>query len=127
IFGLKGISGVGISFGLDRIYLALDELNLFPNSIDNSLDVLFINFGEKEAAKYMELGKMIRNQNIRCEVYPDAAKMKKQMQHADKKAVKYVVIIGEEELNSGKLTLKNMQSGEQSSISAEEFSQSFRL
>jgi len=127
IFGLKGISGVGISFGLDRIYLVLEELNLFPNSIENTLDVLFINFGEKEAAKSMELAKMLRNQNIRCEVYPDAAKMKKQMQYADKKAVKYVVIIGEEELNSGKLTLKNMQSGEQSSISAEEFSQSFRL
>src|SRR5690606_7029929 len=81
IFGLKGISGVGISFGLDRIYLVLEELNLFPNSIENTLDVLFINFGEKEAAKSMELAKMLRNQNIRCEVYPDAAKMKKQMQY----------------------------------------------
>jgi len=127
IFGLKGISGVGISFGLDRIYLVLEELNLFPNSIENTLDVLFINFGEKEAVKSMELAKILRIQNIRCEVYPEAAKMKKQMQYADKKAVKYVVIIGEEELNSGKLTLKNMQSGEQSSISAEELSQSFRL
>ncbi|MFA7687243.1 MAG: histidine--tRNA ligase [Moheibacter sp.] len=117
IFGLKGVSGVGISFGLDRIYLVLEELNLFTESIEISLDVLFINFGEAEADKSMELAKQLREKGIRCEVYPEAAKMKKQLQYADKKAVKFVVIIGEEELNSGKFTLKNMRSGEQSVLS----------
>lgn len=120
IFGLKGLSGVGISFGLDRIYLVVEELNLFPDSIENSLDVLFINFGEKEADKSMELAMQLRSKEIRCEVYPDAAKMKKQMQYADKKSVKFVVMIGEEELNSGKLTLKNMESGTQDALVFEE-------
>ncbi len=119
IFGLKGISGVGISFGLDRIYLVVEELNLFPESIENTLDVLFINFGEKESEKAMQLAKQLREKGLRCEVYPDAAKMKKQMQYADKKAVRFVVIIGEEELNSQKVTLKNMVSGEQNSIAFE--------
>ncbi|MFA7448988.1 MAG: histidine--tRNA ligase [Weeksellaceae bacterium] len=117
IFGLKGISGVGISFGLDRTYLVLEELNLFPESIQNSLDVLFVNFGEAEADKAMELAKSLREKEIRCEVYPDNAKMKKQMQYADKKSAKFVVMIGEEELKSGKLTLKNMETGDQQSIS----------
>ena len=116
IFGLNGISGVGISFGLDRIYLVLEELNLFPDSVDNSLEVLFINFGESEAEKAMELAQDLRENGIRCEVYPESAKMKKQMQYADKKAVKFVAIIGEEELKSGSLTLKNMLTGDQKSI-----------
>ena len=124
IFGLKGLSGVGISFGLDRIYLVVEELNLFPESIENSLDVLFINFGEKEADKSMELAMKLRTKGIRCEVYPDAAKMKKQMQYADKKSVKFVVMIGEEELNSGKLTLKNMDSGKQESLLFEQLENS---
>jgi len=113
IFGLKGLSGVGISFGLDRIYLVLEELDLFPESLENTLDVLFINFGERESAKAMEFAKALRKENIRCEVYPDTSKMKKQMQYADKKTVKYVVVIGEEELKSGQATVKNMQTGEQ--------------
>ncbi len=117
IFGLKGVSGVGISFGLDRIYLVLEELDLFSESIEISLDVLFINFGEAEADKSMELAKQLREKGIRCEVYPESAKMKKQLQYADKKAIKFVVLIGEEELNSGKFTLKNMRSGEQSELS----------
>lgn len=116
IFGLKGLSGVGISFGLDRIYLVLDELKLFPESIQNSLDVLFINFGKSEADKAMELAKLLRENNFRCEVYPDSAKMKKQMQYADKKAVKFVVIIGEEELNMNRVTVKNMLTSEQNTI-----------
>ena len=111
---------MGISFGLDRIYLVVEELNLFPDAIENSLDVLFINFGEKEADKSMELAMQLRSKEIRCEVYPDAAKMKKQMQYADKKSVKFVVMIGEEELNSGKLTLKNMESGTQDALVFEE-------
>ncbi|MBA5629287.1 histidine--tRNA ligase [Moheibacter lacus] len=120
IFGLNGISGVGISFGLDRIYLVLDELNLFPDSVDHSLEVLFINFGEAEAEKAMDLAKELRDNGVRCEVYPESAKMKKQMQYADKKAVKFVAIIGEEELKTGNLTLKNMLTGEQKSIAFDE-------
>lgn len=123
IFGLKDISGVGISFGLDRIYLVLEELNLFPDSIENTLDVLFINFGENESAKAMKLAKSLRASGFRCEVYPENAKMKKQMQYADKKAVKYVIIIGEEELNSQTVTIKNMASGEQNSVSDNELIQ----
>lgn len=122
IFGMKDLSGVGISFGLDRIYLVLEELNAFPEAIENSLDVLFINFGDKEAEKAMELIQQLRKKNIRCELYPDTAKMKKQMQYADKKAVKFVVIIGEEELNSKKVTLKNMETGEQSKVQFMELS-----
>ncbi len=119
IFGMKGLSGVGISFGLDRIYLVLDELNLFPQSVENSLDVLFINFGEAEADKSMELAMKLRTKGIRCEVYPEPAKMKKQMQYADKKAVRYVAILGEEELKSGKLMLKNMENGNQEPVAFE--------
>src|SRR5690606_18496645 len=106
IFGLKGLSGVGISFGLDRIYLVLDELKLFPDAIQNTLDVLFINFGEKEAEQSMKLVKELRKNQIRSEVYPDSSKLKKQMQYADKKNVKFTVIIGEEELKNNTATLK---------------------
>ena len=113
IFGLKNLSGVGISFGLDRIYLVLEELSLFPDSLQNSLDVLFINFGEKEAEKAFLLSKILRKNNIRCEVYPEVAKMKKQMQYADKRAAKYVILLGEDELKNQKITLKNMISGKQ--------------
>lgn len=120
IFGLNGISGVGISFGLDRIYLVLDELNLFPESVENSLDVLFINFGELEVEKSMELAKQLRENGIRCELYPENAKMKKQMQYADKKSVRYVALLGEEELKSGKLMLKNMETGNQEPVAFEE-------
>lgn len=116
IFGLKGLSGVGISFGLDRIYLVLDELRLFPESIQNNLDVLFINFGEKEAEQSMKLSKELKNNEIRAEIYPENAKIKKQMQYADKKRVKYVIIIGEEELKLTKAIVKNMKTGEQLSL-----------
>lgn len=126
IFGLKGISGVGISFGLDRIYLVLDELNLFPESIENTLDVLFVNFGQNESQKAMKLAKYVREFDLRCEVYPETSKMKKQMQYADKKAVKYVIIIGDEELRAGKVTVKNMVTGEQNSLSDDELLQYLR-
>lgn len=116
IFGLKGISGVGISFGLDRIYLVLDELKLFPDSIQDTLDVLFINFGEKEAEQSMKLAKEFRQYQIRCEVYPDSSKLKKQMQYADKRRAKFTVIIGEEELKTGQATIKDMKTGEQQTL-----------
>ncbi len=120
IFGLKDLSGVGISFGLDRIYLVLEEMKLFPESVQNSLEVLFINFGEKEADKAMQLAKDLRSRNVKCEVYPENAKMKKQMQYADRKSVRHVVMIGEKELQTGQFTLKNMISGDQKSLTEEE-------
>jgi len=120
IFGLKGLSGVGISFGLDRIYLVLDELKLFPETIQNTLDVLFINFGEREAEQSMKLVKELRVNQIRSEVYPDSLKLKKQMQYADKKNVKFTVIIGEEELKSKTATIKNMKTGEQKTVGYDE-------
>lgn len=120
IFGLKDLSGVGISFGLDRIYLVLEEMKLFPESVQNSLEVLFINFGETEADKAMQLAKELRNRNVKCEVYPENAKMKKQMQYADRKSVRHVVMIGEKELQTGQFTLKNMISGDQKSLTEEE-------
>lgn len=116
IFGLKDLSGVGISFGLDRIYLVLDEMNLFPESTKNTLDVLFINFGETEADKSMQLANALREKSLRCEVYPEKSKIKKQMQYANRKSVRYVVMIGGKELESGNFSLKNMITGEQKSI-----------
>lgn len=121
IFGLNGLSGVGISFGLDRIYLVIEELDLFPKSIQNSLDVLFVNFGNEEAEQAMILANQLREKEVRCEVYPTNAKIKKQIQYADKKAAKYVAIIGQEELNAEKVNLKNMTTGEQISLNFEEF------
>lgn len=116
IFGLKGISGVGISFGLDRIYLVLEELALFPKSLQNQLDALFVNFGEKETEVAMKLAKNLREKGLRCDVYPDNAKMKKQMQYADHRSAKFVIIIGEEELKTRQVTLKDMISGEQQKV-----------
>lgn len=127
IFGLKNLSGVGISFGLDRIYLVLDELNLFPESIQNSLDVLFINFGEKEAAQSMKLANELREKGIKTEVYPENTKLKKQMQYADKKEAKYTVMIGEEELKNHSATVKNMISGEQDTISFDQLKSYFNF
>lgn len=117
IFGLNNVSGVGISFGLDRIYLVLEELGLFPETVTKNIDVLFINFGDKEALFSLKAIKQLRLQGIHAELYPDAVKMKKQMAHADKRAIPFVVLVGEEEMNSNTFTLKNMVSGEQSKVS----------
>jgi histidyl-tRNA synthetase len=119
IFGLKDVSGVGISFGLDRIYLVLEELNLFPETINKTIQVLFINFGNKEALFSLKAIKKLRFQGVNAELYPDAAKMKKQMNHANKRAIPFVVLVGEEEINSNTYTLKNMVSGEQLKVSIE--------
>jgi len=115
IFGLKDMSGIGISFGLDRIYLVLEELDLFPNTVTENTKVLFINFGEKEALYAMKAIRKLRAENIIAEVYPDSAKMGKQMKYADKRNIPYVILAGEEEMNQQKYTLKHMKSGEQSS------------
>lgn len=116
IFGLKGVSGVGISFGADRIYDVLTALELFPENAGNLTKVIFINFGEKESLAALNLAKEMRAAGISTEVYPDAKKMKKQMEYANRRGVKFVAIIGESELAENKVTLKDMASGEQSSV-----------
>ncbi|WP_242118060.1 histidine--tRNA ligase [Aestuariivivens sediminicola] len=120
IFGMKDMSGVGISFGLDRIYLVLEELRLFPETVTRHVEVLFINFGETEALFSLKTIKALRSQGIHAELYPDSAKMKKQMTHANKRQIPYVVIVGSEEMQSNTYTLKDMISGEQSKLSLEE-------
>ena len=116
IFGLKDVSGVGISFGLDRIYLVLEELNLFPDTISESTKVLFINFGETEAMACLQAVTKLRGAGIKAELYPDNAKMKKQMNYANRRAIPYVVLVGEEELKAESFTLKTMESGEQKKL-----------
>jgi len=120
IFGLKNMSGVGISFGLDRIYLVLEELGLFPASAEANTQIIFINFGEKEALYAMKAVRELRNQNVAAEMYPDAAKMKKQMNHANKRNIPFVVLAGTKEMEEERFTLKNMVSGEQSTVALEE-------
>ena len=117
IFGMKNVSGVGISFGLDRIYLVLEELGLFPETVSKNIDVLFINFGDKEALFSLKAIKQLRTHGINAELYSDAAKMKKQMNHANKRAIPFVVLVGDQEIESNTFTLKNMISGAQSKIS----------
>ena len=117
IFGRPDTSGVGISFGLDRIYLVLEELGLFPETVTKNVEVLFINFGEKEALFSLKAIKQLRLKGINAELYPDAAKMKKQMNHANKRSIPFVVLVGEEEINYNNYTLKNMISGEQEKVS----------
>ena len=113
IFGLNNISGVGISFGLDRIFLVMEELGLFPSEINQTLDVLFVNLGEEEALKSFELAQKLRKKGFKTEVYPESSKLKKQLNYADKRNVKNVIIIGQEEFLKSEFTLKNMQTGQQ--------------
>ncbi|SFN38337.1 histidine--tRNA ligase [Salegentibacter flavus] len=120
IFGLKDMSGVGISFGLDRIYLVLEELGLFPETVTENTRVLFINFGEEEALYALKVISELRRNKIVAELYPDAAKMNKQMKYADKREIPFVVLAGGEEMQQEKFTLKNMKTGEQYTISATE-------
>ncbi|WP_300660352.1 His/Gly/Thr/Pro-type tRNA ligase C-terminal domain-containing protein, partial [Fluviicola sp.] len=120
LFGLSGLSGVGISFGADRIYDVLNELNLYPEDTNAGLTLLFANFGDKEAAYCMKQTKKLRQNGVDCEVYPTAAKMQKQFKYADNRKVKFVAIIGENELNQGKIQLKNMESGEQKELTESE-------
>ena len=120
IFGLKDISGVGISFGLDRIYLVIEELNLFPETIASTSKALFINYGEKEALYAMQAIKVLRNLGIKVELYPDAVKVGKQFQHADKRSIPFAVIVGDEEMKNNQYALKDLVSGEQRNVSLEE-------
>jgi histidyl-tRNA synthetase len=117
IFGLKGVSGVGISFGLDRIYLVMEELGLFPESVTGDLEVFFLNFGKAEAMEAMKLLKAMRKAAVKCDIYPSAAKIQKQMKYANNRGAAYVVSIGENELKAGEFQVKNMKSGEQTRYS----------
>lgn len=119
IFGMKDMSGVGISFGADRIYDVLTELELFPSAVDNRLEVLFVNFGEAEANVCLEWVKQLRTAGISSEVYPQAAKLNKQMKYANDRGVKHIALMGTDELSRGVAQLKNMDSGEQTEISLE--------
>ncbi len=120
IFGLSDVSGVGISFGLDRIYLVLEELELFPETITPNVKVLFINFGNKESLYCLKAVKQLRRAGIATELYPEEVKMKKQMNHANKRDIPFVVLAGGEEMEQQKFTLKNMKSGEQEMLSLTE-------
>ncbi len=120
IFGMPGLSGVGISFGADRIYDVLNALDLYPKETISATQVLFINFGEKETAYCLPIVAKVREAGIRAEVFPDNTKMKKQMNYANAKHIPYVVLAGENEINANKVTLKNMETGEQTLVSAEE-------
>ena len=120
IFGLKDMSGVGISFGLDRIYLVLEELNLFPETVTTSTKALFINYGEKEAFYALQAIQKLRQDHIKVELYPDAIKVGKQFAYADKRQIQYAVIVGESEMLEGKFGLKNLQTGEQATLSFED-------
>lgn len=113
VFGLKGVSGVGISFGADRIYDVLTELDLFPEAVDERLDILFINFGDEAENACIKLVHELRGQEISAELYPSPVKMKKQMKYANDINAKYIALIGEEELNRGVAQVKNMDSGDQ--------------
>lgn len=113
IFGLPDVSGVGVSFGADRIYDVLNELKLFPEEVQSTSEVLLVNFGEKEAAFSLMIDKKLKESGIKSELYPDSAKMKKQMKYADQKGIKYVLLIGEEEMKSGVFSLKDMKQGDQ--------------
>ena len=113
VFGMPGVSGVGVSFGADRIYDVLNQLDLYPKEAVNSTKLLFVNFGEAEAVFSMQVLMQVRKAGINAELFPDSAKMKKQMAYANSKQVPFVAIVGESELQEQKLTLKDMNTGEQ--------------
>lgn len=113
IFGLRGMSGIGISFGLDRIYLVMSQMDLFPQFLEGGLEILCVNFGNQEALEAFKLVQQLRAKGYKAELYPESTKLKKQLAYADSRQVKYVILIGEEELSQGKAVLKNMQTGVQ--------------
>ena len=120
IFGLPGLSGVGISFGADRIYDVLNQLDLYPKDLGSATQLLFVNFGQKEVDFCMTLAGQLRDRGIRTEIYPDCVKMKKQMQYANAKVIPLVAMVGENEMADGVVMLKNMVSGEQNAVKADE-------
>ena len=126
VFGMDGMSGVGISFGADRIFDVLNQLELYPVDSLKTTQLLFVNFGEKEENYLLPLISKVRAAGIRAEIFPDAAKMKKQMSYANAKNIPFVALVGENEMNENKVTLKNMETGEQSLVSAEELIQTLK-
>jgi histidyl-tRNA synthetase len=120
IFGMPGLSGVGISFGADRIFDVLNQLDLYPKEAVNATQVLFVNFGEKEAQYSLPIIAELRKAGIRSEIYPDSTKMKKQMSYANAKEIPFVAIIGETEMQEGKVMVKNMTTGEQQPVAKED-------
>ena len=120
IFGMPGLSGVGISFGADRIYDVLNQLDLYPKDSVNSTKLLFINFGEQETLYCLPILSMVRESGISAEIYPETVKMKKQMSYANAKQIPFVALAGENEIKEGKVTLKNMETGEQLMLTAEQ-------
>ena len=120
IFGMPGISGVGISFGVDRIFDVLNALDAYPKEAVNGTQLLFINFGEKETAFFFSFAARLREEGIRTEVFPDSVRMKKQMSYANAKSIPFVALVGENEMNEGKVTLKNMTTGEQNLVTPDE-------
>ena len=120
IFGMPGISGVGISFGVDRIFDVLNALDCYPKDAVNGTQLLFINFGERETAYCLPVAAKAREAGIRTEIFPDSSKMKKQMSYANAKQIPFVALAGENEIAEGKLTLKNMASGEQTLVTPDE-------
>ena len=126
VFGMDGMSGVGISFGADRIFDVLNQLDLYPKEAVNGTELLFVNFGEKETAYCFPVLAKMRDAGVRAEIYPDSAKMKKQMGYANDKQIPFVAIVGENEMAEGKLTLKNMTTGEQSLLTSDELLKTVR-
>ena len=120
VFGMEGVSGVGISFGADRIFDVLNQLDLYPKDALQTTQLLFVNFGEKEEAYLLPLVAQVRAAGIRTELYPESAKMKKQMGYADTKKIPYVAIVGETEMAEGKINVKNMITGEQQLLTVDE-------
>lgn len=120
IFGLKNMSGVGISFGADRIFDVMNQLDLFPKDNTATTQILFVNFGSREEKFCLPLLKQLRDAGINAEIYPEAAKMKKQMTYADKKGIPFVALVGENEMNEGMISVKNMATGEQTNIKINE-------
>lgn len=125
VFGLKDVSGVGVSFGADRIYDVLTQLNNFPREESNSTKLLFVNFGQEEEKYCLSILKELRDKGVKAEIYPDSAKMKKQMTYANSKKIPFVALVGENEMKEKKVTLKNMLTGEQKLLSTQELINSF--
>ncbi|WP_028121536.1 histidine--tRNA ligase [Epilithonimonas tenax] len=121
VFGVKDVPGIGISFGLDRIYLVMEELGIFPEDSDVKVNYLFANYGESESIEALKVISKLRERNISAELYPDAAKLKKQFTYAEKKGIEHLVFLGEQEIKDQTVTIKNLISGEQETVAIESF------
>ncbi len=121
VFGVKNIPGIGISFGLDRIYLVMQELHLFPENTVSKVQFLFTNYGEKETTEAIKVMTKLRDKNISCELYPEAVKLKKQFTYAEKKGIPFIIFYGEQEIKEGKISMKNMETGEQNTLTLNGF------